>query len=81
MSWNIDEDWLRREFEGFGEIIGCRIITDRESGRSKGYVIIFFPILASLLIGLVLVTSSSPTMPMPPRLRRRCTSTNSMVAT
>ena len=36
MSWNIDEDWLRREFEGFGEITGCRVITDRESGRPKG---------------------------------------------
>ncbi|KAF7567121.1 Nuclear localization sequence-binding protein [Pyrenophora tritici-repentis] len=38
MSWNIDEDWLRREFEGFGEIVGCRVITDRETGRAKGYV-------------------------------------------
>ncbi|KAH4918226.1 hypothetical protein HBI79_211950 [Parastagonospora nodorum] len=37
LSWNIDEDWLRREFEGFGEITGCRVITDRESGRSKGF--------------------------------------------
>lgn len=36
MSWNIDEDWLRREFEGFGEIVGCRVITDRETGRAKG---------------------------------------------
>ncbi|EOA88976.1 uncharacterized protein SETTUDRAFT_52439, partial [Exserohilum turcica Et28A] len=37
MSWNIDEDWLRREFEGFGEIVGCRVITDRETGRAKGF--------------------------------------------
>jgi RNA recognition motif-containing protein len=37
LSWNIDEDWLRREFEGFGDITGCRVITDRESGRSKGF--------------------------------------------
>lgn len=37
MSWNIDEDWLRREFEHFGTITGCRVITDRESGRSKGF--------------------------------------------
>ena len=34
LSWNIDEDWLRREFEHFGDITGCRVITDRESGRS-----------------------------------------------
>lgn len=37
MSWNIDEDWLRREFEGFGEIVGCRVITDRDTGRAKGF--------------------------------------------
>lgn len=36
LSWNIDEEWLQRSFEGFGEITGCRIITDRESGRPKG---------------------------------------------
>jgi nucleolin len=37
LSWNVDEDWLRRSFEGFGEITGCRVISDRETGRSKGF--------------------------------------------
>ncbi|KAF2869382.1 hypothetical protein BDV95DRAFT_608934 [Massariosphaeria phaeospora] len=37
LSWNVDEDWLSREFEQFGTITGCRIITDRESGRPKGF--------------------------------------------
>ncbi|KAF2187011.1 RNA-binding domain-containing protein [Zopfia rhizophila CBS 207.26] len=37
LSWNIDEEWLSREFEGFGEIVGCRIITDRDTGRAKGF--------------------------------------------
>lgn len=37
LSWNVDEEWLAREFEGFGEITGCRVITDRDSGRSKGF--------------------------------------------
>lgn len=37
LSWNVDEDWLTREFEEFGELSGVRIITDRESGRSKGF--------------------------------------------
>lgn len=36
LSWNVDEEWLTREFEEFGEISGCRIISDRDSGRSKG---------------------------------------------
>lgn len=37
LSWNVDEDWLSREFSEFGTITGCRIITDRDSGRSKGF--------------------------------------------
>ncbi|KAF1951848.1 RNA-binding domain-containing protein [Byssothecium circinans] len=37
LSWNVDEDWLAREFDGFGEITGCRIITDRETQRPKGF--------------------------------------------
>src|SRR5690242_384233 len=37
LSWNIDEDWLYREFEQFGTITGCRVISDRETGRSKGF--------------------------------------------
>lgn len=37
LSYNVDEEWLTREFESFGELSGVRIITDRETGRSKGY--------------------------------------------
>lgn len=36
LSWNIDEEWLKREFEEYGEITQCRVITDKDSGRSKG---------------------------------------------
>ena len=38
LSWNVDEDWLTREFETFGALAGVRVITDKESGRSKGFV-------------------------------------------
>ncbi|PWW76913.1 hypothetical protein C7212DRAFT_190055, partial [Tuber magnatum] len=37
LSWNVDEDWLRSEFEQFGEIAAVRVVYDRESGRSKGF--------------------------------------------
>lgn len=36
LSWNIDEDWLASEFERFGELAGVRIVTERDSGRSRG---------------------------------------------
>lgn len=47
LSWNIDEDWLRREFESFGDIVGCRVITDRETGRAKGFGYVEFADAAS----------------------------------
>ncbi|KAJ5162278.1 hypothetical protein N7492_007670 [Penicillium capsulatum] len=37
LSWNVDEEWLSREFSEFGELAGCRVVTDRESGRSRGF--------------------------------------------
>ncbi|KAH0562612.1 hypothetical protein GP486_002704 [Trichoglossum hirsutum] len=37
LSWNVDEEWLYREFEEFGEIVGCRVISDKATGRSKGF--------------------------------------------
>lgn len=37
LSWGVDDDKLRREFSHLGEIIGARVITERDSGRSKGY--------------------------------------------
>lgn len=36
LSWNVDEEWLQREFSEFGEC-SCRIVTDRDSGRSRGF--------------------------------------------
>lgn len=37
LSWNVDEDMLSKEFDGFGEIAQVRLITDRNTGRSKGF--------------------------------------------
>ncbi len=36
LSWNVDNDWLRTEFTECGEIADVRVITDRDSQRSKG---------------------------------------------
>ncbi|KAF5102491.1 hypothetical protein D0Z03_000410 [Geotrichum reessii] len=37
LSWNIDDNWLKSEFEPIGGVVGARVITERDSGRSKGY--------------------------------------------
>lgn len=37
LSWNVDEEWLRREFEGFGDIESVRLMIDRDTSKPKGY--------------------------------------------
>ena len=37
LSWNTDDDSLRRAFEAFGEVTDSKVITDRDSGRSRGF--------------------------------------------
>lgn len=37
LSWNVDDEWLYREFQDFGEITAARVISDKASGRSKGF--------------------------------------------
>lgn len=37
IPWALDENELLSVFSEHGEVINCRIITDRRTGRSKGY--------------------------------------------
>jgi RNA recognition motif-containing protein len=37
LSYNENEDSLRASFEAHGEVDAVRIITDRDTGRSKGF--------------------------------------------
>ena len=40
MSFDTSEDQLRQAFEGFGEVSTVRVITDRDSGRPKGFAFV-----------------------------------------
>lgn len=42
LSWNTSEDGLRQAFEPYGEIEFARIITDRDTGRSRGFGFVTF---------------------------------------
>lgn len=42
LSWNTDEAELRTAFERFGEIEDVKVITDRETGRSRGFGFVGF---------------------------------------
>lgn len=37
LSFQVQEDDLRSEFTKFGEVVSVKIITDRDTGRSKGF--------------------------------------------
>src|SRR6266852_8992134 len=37
LSWNVDNDWLKAEFEECGEVISARVQMDRNTGKSRGF--------------------------------------------
>lgn len=42
LSWNTNDDGLRQAFEAFGTVDDAKVITDRESGRSRGFGFVTF---------------------------------------
>ncbi|UCG11441.1 MAG: RNA-binding protein [Deltaproteobacteria bacterium] len=42
LSWDTTDDGLREAFEEFGEVIEAKVITDRETGRSRGFGFVTF---------------------------------------
>ncbi len=37
LSWNVKDDDLKEFFAEVGEVVSATVITDRDSGRSKGF--------------------------------------------
>jgi len=37
LPWSVDDTELESLFSGLGEVISARVITDRETGRSRGF--------------------------------------------
>ncbi len=42
LSWDTDDTGLRAAFERFGQLDDVKVITDRESGRSRGFGFVTF---------------------------------------
>lgn len=42
LSWNTDDDGLRNAFEEFGEVTDAKVITERDTGRSRGFGFVTF---------------------------------------
>lgn len=54
LAWETQSDTLRRYFEQFGEILEAVVITDKNTGRSKGYgfvsALLFSPFCSTLVL-------------------------------
>jgi cold-inducible RNA-binding protein len=37
LSWDTSDPGLRAAFEEFGEVVDAKVITDRDTGRSRGF--------------------------------------------
>ena len=42
LSWDTTDDVLRQAFASFGEITEAKVITDRDTGRSRGFGFVTF---------------------------------------
>ena len=42
LSWNTDDKALREAFEPHGEIVQAMVVTDRDTGRSRGFGFVTF---------------------------------------
>jgi RNA recognition motif-containing protein len=42
LSWDTTDASLAQAFEGFGQVVEAKVITDRESGRSRGFGFVTF---------------------------------------
>jgi RNA recognition motif-containing protein len=43
LPWSVTEDELAQEFSAHAEVISARVITDRETGRSRGFGFVEVP--------------------------------------
>jgi hypothetical protein len=42
LSWGTTDEGLHQAFERFGEIVEAKVVTDRETGRSRGFGFVSF---------------------------------------
>src|SRR5688572_9151048 len=42
LSWNTTDEGLQDAFSAFGEVMDAKVITDRETGRSRGFGFVTF---------------------------------------
>ena len=44
LSWNTDDVGLKSAFAEFGSVVDAKVITDRDTGRSRGFGFVTFDV-------------------------------------
>lgn len=57
LAWETQRDTMRRYFEQFGEILEAVVITDKNTGRSKGYGFVS-PFFSNFLFSFSFISQS-----------------------
>lgn len=42
LSWNTSDEGLRSSFSSYGEVTDAKVVTDRDTGRSRGFGFVTF---------------------------------------
>ncbi|GAA5917714.1 hypothetical protein JCM6882_003484, partial [Rhodosporidiobolus microsporus] len=42
LSWSTTSDTLRTAFEEYGEVVDCMVVTDAQTGRTRGFGFVSF---------------------------------------
>lgn len=63
LAWETQKDTMKKYFEQFGEILEAVVITDKATGRSKGYGFVSVPSFTCLtplfpLVSLIMCSSA-----------------------
>jgi hypothetical protein len=60
LAWETPSEGLRHHFEAYGDILEAVVITDRETGRSKGYGFVSRPLTCSPSAPLAFAPADRP---------------------
>ena len=49
LAWATNNDSLRDHFQSFGEVVDSKVITERDTGRSRGFGFVTYATMKALL--------------------------------
>lgn len=52
LAWSVTDASLREAFENFGGIREAKVVTDRESGQSRGFGFVTFEVAADAMVAM-----------------------------